>query len=96
MVPANEQISFDVSLSAGMLPASTVGAPGSHVPAGTGVHGIGVSTPRAAAVADATAGFAMLVHIPKGGMFTNGTVSLMVPTGMDEAMTRGLGRATSP
>lgn len=73
----------------------TVGAPGTQGPAGTGVHGIGVSTPRAAAVAEATEGLAMLVHMPKGGMLRNGTLSEIVPTGIDEAMTLGFGSATN-
>ena len=37
------------------------------------MQGIGVSTPRAAAVAAATVGFAIELHIPNGMMFTIGT-----------------------
>ena len=44
-------------LSAGMPPIITVGEPGFQGPAGTGMHGIGVRTPSAAAVAAATCGF---------------------------------------
>jgi hypothetical protein len=43
---------------------------------------MGVSTPIAAAVAAATAGFAMLWHMPKGVIFTNGTLSAMVAKGI--------------
>ena len=54
-------------LSAGFPPMSTVGAPGAHGAGITGVQGIGVNTPIAAAVAEATAGFVMLEHMPKVG-----------------------------
>jgi hypothetical protein len=36
------------------------------------MHGIGVSTPMAEAVAEATEGLARLVHTPKGMTFTSG------------------------
>jgi hypothetical protein len=36
------------------------------------MHGIGVSTPNAAAVAAATAGFVGVMHIPKGWTLTIG------------------------
>jgi hypothetical protein len=47
----------------------------------TGTHGIGVSTPNAAAVAEATIGFAIDRHRPKGTMLTIGLLSKMLPTG---------------
>ena len=50
----------------------TVLEPGIHGPDVAGTHGIGVSTPSAAAVAVATVGFAGLRHSPKLGMFTMG------------------------
>ncbi len=40
-----------------------------------GMQGIGVKTPKAAAVAAATIGFEGVVHIPKLGMFMIGTKS---------------------
>ena len=46
------------------------------------MQGIGVNTPRAAAVADATAGFARDVHIIKGGIFTNGLLSIILAAGL--------------
>ena len=46
-----------------------------------GMHGCGVSTPRAADVAAATCGFASDVHIPKVAMFVIGTMSWIVATG---------------
>ena len=59
MTPPHAHISFDDSFSAGMLPIRTVGAPGAHGAGIVGTHGIGVSTPSAAAVAAATVGFAI-------------------------------------
>ena len=46
-----------------------------------GMHGWGVSTPRAADVAAATCGLASDVHIPNVAMFVIGTMSWMVATG---------------
>ena len=57
----------------------------------TGTHGMGVSTPNAAAVADATTGFAIDLHRPKGTMFTIGLLSRMLPAGGPCAMTRLMG-----
>ena len=45
----------------------------------TGMQGMGVSTPMAAAVADATVGFAKDWHIPKGAILTMGLLSMMLP-----------------
>ena len=45
-----------------------------------GMHGIGVSTPQAADVAEATVGFANERHIPKVGMFAMGLLSIMLAT----------------
>jgi hypothetical protein len=56
-----------------------------------GVHGIGVRAPSAAAVAAATMGFMRLVHSPKGGMLTKGTMSVIVATGMFDPRTRFMG-----
>ena len=43
---------------------------------------MGVSTPNAAAVAAATCGFAMEVHIPNGMMFIIGTLSVIQAGGI--------------
>jgi hypothetical protein len=67
-------------VNAGMPPISTVGEPGFQGVV-TGMHGIGVSTPRAAAVAAATIGLANELHIPNGGMFTIGIESIMFAAG---------------
>ena len=66
------QLRFDVELRAGILPTRTVGDPGAHGAGVFGMHGIGVSTPIAADVADATAGLARLIQTPIGAMFTMG------------------------
>ena len=58
----------------------------------TGTHGIGVSTPNAAAVADATTGLAMERHKPKGTMLSIGLLSMMLPTGGPCPSTRFTGR----
>jgi hypothetical protein len=80
--PPNAQMSLQSLVSAGMLDMSTLGLPGIQGPAGIGVHGIGVSTPSAAAVAAATIGFEGMLHIPKGGTFTKGAMSMMVAPGV--------------
>ena len=48
----------------------------------TGIQGMGVSTPNAAAVAAATVGFAGEVHMPKGMIFMNGLLSMILAIGM--------------
>jgi hypothetical protein len=75
-------ISVDALFSAGMFPSSTVGAPGAQGAGVTGMHGIGVSTPIAAEVADATVGLARLVHMPNGIMFTIGLLSIILAAGI--------------
>jgi hypothetical protein len=82
ITPPKAQFNFEDSLSAGLPPIITVGAPGAHGPAATGVHGIGVIAPRAAAVAAATAGFNIELHWPNIGMFMNGTWSMIVAAGV--------------
>jgi hypothetical protein len=46
------------------------------------MHGMGVNMPSAAAVTAATIGLAMGVYIPKGAMFTNGLLSMMLAAGV--------------
>src|SRR5690606_25380498 len=77
-----------------MLPTSTVGTPGTHGATVAGMQGAGVSTPSAAAVAAATAGLAMLMHVPKGMMLRKGTLSKMLATGVP-ATTRFFGSTAS-
>ena len=47
----------------------------------TGIHGIGVSTPSAAAVAAATVGLVIELHTPNGKIFSNGLLSIIVAAG---------------
>ncbi len=70
-------------------------APGVQGAAVTGMQGMGVRTPIAAEVAEATVGFAILVHIPKGGIFTMGLKSMMVAIGLPDTRTRLSGNAIS-
>jgi hypothetical protein len=53
---------------------------------------MGVSTPNAAAVADATTGLAIDRHMPNGTMLTIGLLSMMLPTGGPWPKTRFTGR----
>ncbi len=73
MTPAHMHMSVWVLSSVGMLPSRTVGAPGTHGATVIGMHGMGVNTPIAAAVAAATIGFAGDMHMPNGMIFTMGT-----------------------
>lgn len=82
-------------LSAGILAINTVGAPGAHGAAVAGMHGMGVSTPKAAAVAAATVGFAGLVHMANGRMFTIGLLSMMLAAAGPPAMTQLAGSTVS-
>lgn len=75
---------------AGIFPYMTVGTPGVHGVV-TGTHGIGVRTPRAAAVAAATVGLDGVVHIPNGAIFTIGAKSMMVAAGIFETLTIDVG-----
>jgi hypothetical protein len=72
---------LEVLFRAGMLPSSIVGEPGTQGAAITGTQGMGVSTPRAAAVAAATVGFVKDWHMPNGGMFAIGLLSMIVAAG---------------
>ncbi len=61
-------------------------APGIHGVVVTGMQGCGVSTPKAAAVAAATCGFAKLIHMPNGITFFMGILSMMVAAGSFSAL----------
>ena len=56
--------------------------PGIQGAAMTGMQGMGVSTPKAAAVAEATVGLAIDWHIPKGMMLTMGLLSMILAMGL--------------
>jgi len=72
---------LEVLFSAGIPPTRIVGEPGTHG-AVTGMQGIGVNTPNAAAVAAATVGLAMELHMPNGGILAIGMQSAMVAAGV--------------
>ena len=67
--------------SAGMLPNKTFGVPVIHGVLVAGMQGIGVRTPSAAAVADATIGLLGVVHIPNGMILTMGLWSIIFAAG---------------
>jgi hypothetical protein len=72
---------FEFASRAGKFLIIAEGEPGAHGAATTGTHGIGVSTPSAAAVAATTIGFAGELHIPKGMTFFMGVKSMMLAMG---------------
>lgn len=82
ITPPQLHMSFDVLFSAGILATITESEPGAQGAGITGVHGCGVNTPHAALVAEATAGFAILVHIAKGGILTIGLLSIIFAIGI--------------
>jgi hypothetical protein len=81
ITPPHMHWQVEPAVNAGCPEIMVVGDPGAHGPTGTGTHGIGVSVPSAAAVADATVGFDKLVHIAKGGMFMPGTMLVTTAAG---------------
>ena len=87
ITPPQEHINFEELLSAGLLPIKTVVQPGVQGAVVTGTQGAGVNTPIAAAVADATAGFDIDVHIPNGIIFFIGTLSIIVAPGKFDTST---------
>lgn len=72
----------------------TVGEPTIHGAGVTGTQGMGVKTPRAAAVAAATVGLDGELHIPKGIIFTSGLLSMILASG-GPVSTRFCGSTTS-
>jgi hypothetical protein len=95
MTPAHMHIKVQVLSSEGLWPSVTVTAPGVHGAVVTGMHGIGVSTPNAADVADATAGLARLMHMPNGMMLIIGLKSMIVAAGWLLVFTRSSGSTVS-
>ncbi len=83
---------WEVLFKAGMLAIITVGEPGTHGAGVFGMQGMGVSTPMAALVADATVGLASDMHIPNGGIFTIGLLSMMFAAGGPPHITLLTGR----
>lgn len=86
MTPPHMHINFELSLTLGIFLTNTNGFPGVHGVVVLGTQGIGVSTPIAADVADATVGLARDMHTPKGGILTIGLLSIMFAMGTFEAI----------
>lgn len=77
MMPPHWHMSMESLVRAGLPPINSFGLPGIQGPAIIGIHGMGVSTPKAAAVALATFGLARLLHIPNGIIFITEMLSMM-------------------
>ncbi len=88
ITPKYEQGHFDELFNAGAFLSVTVGEPGAHAVV-TGTQGVGVSTPLAAVVAEAVAGFANDEHIPNVAMLVIGIASLILAAGFLSAVTVG-------
>ena len=87
ITPPQLHISFEELLIAGIPPIIVIGFPGVHGAAVTGIQGIGVKTPSAAAVAAITIGLAGDWHIPKGTIFTIGLLSIIFAPGIFDIST---------
>ena len=72
---------LQLSSKAGILDINCL-PPGVHGYETTGTQGIGVRTPIAAAVAEATVGLAIDWHIPNGIMLTMGLLSIILAIGL--------------
>jgi len=71
----------------GIFAIKTLLEPGAHGATVAGTHGIGVNTPMAAVVAEATTGFDSEEHVPKGGIFTTGILSIILAAGILQVIT---------
>jgi hypothetical protein len=89
------QFRVQVLFRAGMLPINTVAEPGVHGAGVTGTQGCGVSTPRAAEVAAATAGLLTVVHMTKGITLVMGILSMILAAGILLLLTRLFGNTTN-
>lgn len=80
---------------AGILPVKTVGKKGTQgARAVIGMHGMGDRTPKAAAVAAATIGFAIEEQTPNGITFKNGLLSIKLRPGKNINIPRPTGIAS--
>lgn len=79
--PPQLHIHLQLSNNTGKLEIFTC-PPGAHGAAITGIQGMGVSTPIAADVAEATVGLASDWHMPKGAILTIGLLSMILPIAM--------------
>jgi hypothetical protein len=71
-----------VTVSVGAPCVSTCVLPGAQGATVLGMQGMGVRTPQAAEVAEATLGLARERHIPKVGMLTIGLLSMILATNL--------------
>jgi hypothetical protein len=85
---------LEVSFRAGMLASFTIGEPGVQGAVVFGMQGIGVNTPRAAVVAEATAGLAIEMHMPNGRIFTIGMKSIILAGDMPPTFAILVGKTT--
>ena len=72
MTPAQLHMHLLVLFNAGSLPIINVGLPATHGVPVAGIQSIGVKAPILAAVAAATAGFAIELHSPNDAMLAIG------------------------
>jgi hypothetical protein len=94
--PPHMHWQVDESFNAASPATVTLEAPGLQGDVVIGMHGWGVSTPKAAAVAAATCGLLGDMHIPKGIRFTMGVKSWTVAAAMLEGpLTMFVGRTES-
>jgi len=87
ITPAHMQVSMAVWSMIGLLLTNTVGTGGTQGAVSAGTHGIGVSTPSAAAVAAITTGLVGDMHMPNGGTLAIGLFWSNVAAGLFSYMT---------
>jgi len=81
ITPPKAQGKMELSTKTGLVKQITFGFVGIHMPAGEGIHGPGVRTPKAAAVSAAVVGFKRLLQSPNGAIFINGAQSRQLAIG---------------
>ncbi len=91
MFPPHIHIHLSPPEITGIPPNKQVGLAGIQGATIAGTQGIGVKTPRAAAVAAATVGLERVLHIPNVEIFTIGMKSVIVATDNPAANTGNLG-----
>jgi len=79
ITPPHIHINVDELFIAGKLLTKTVGEPGAHGVSVRGTHGAGANITGGGLI---VAGFAGLLHIPNGGMFTLGLLSITLAIGI--------------
>jgi len=82
ITPPHWQMSLELLFRAGYLPTSTVGEPGAQGAVMTGTQGAGANITGGGFT---VAGFAGQEHMPKGGIFAMGLLSIMVAMGLEDA-----------